>query len=89
MQPHRFSHLHAEASDAAGVEEFELSEAQLGGEPVVLRPVKFTRTNCLTIFVESNQGDEETTIVQKIAVLGSGGDSFEISNLKDISKEQE
>jgi hypothetical protein len=27
----------------------------------------------LTLFVESNQGDEDTTVIQKLAVFGSGG----------------
>lgn len=35
------------------------------------RLVKFTRCNVLTVFVESNQGDEDTTVVQKLAVFGS------------------
>lgn len=30
------------------------------------------QVNVLTIFIESNQGDEDTTIVQKLAVFGSG-----------------
>ena len=35
--------------------------------------VKFQRVNCLTIFVESNQGDEDTTLIQKLTLLGSSG----------------
>lgn len=35
------------------------------------RLVKFTKVNCLTLFVEGNQGDEDTTIIQKLAVFGS------------------
>ena len=40
----------------------------------------------LTVFIESNQGDEETTIVQKVAVFGSGGDTFNVAEIKDVSK---
>jgi hypothetical protein len=77
----------AEAMDAAGAQEFELSEKELAGEPVQLKLVKFSRVNCLTLFVESNQEDEETTIIQKLAVLGTPGDTFNVSEFKDISKE--
>ena len=79
----------AEAADAPGVQDFELSAAELGGEVLQLRLVKFSRVNCLTIFVESNQGDEETTVIQKIALIGAAGDKFDVGALKDISKEQE
>lgn len=30
------------------------------------------QVNVLTVFIESNQGDEDTTIVQKLALYGSG-----------------
>ena len=51
------------------------------------RLVKFQRVNCLTLFIESNQGDADTTIVQKIALLGSAGDSFNVAAIKNVSKE--
>jgi len=34
------------------------------------------------------QEDEDTTVVQKIALFGSAGDSFNMADFKDISKEQ-
>lgn len=37
------------------------------------RYVKFQTVTKLSIFVESNQGDEETTVIQKIAIYGSSG----------------
>lgn len=40
--------------------------------PLPPRLVKFNRVNVLTIFIESNQGDEDTTVVQKLALFGSG-----------------
>ena len=79
----------AEASDSPAVESFDLTEAQLGGEVVTLRPVKFSRVNCLTIFIESNQEDEETTIIEKIAILGNSGEKMEVKDFKDISKQQD
>ncbi|KAI7836452.1 hypothetical protein COHA_009669 [Chlorella ohadii] len=76
-----------EAADAAGVQEFDLSESDLEGQQLQLKLVKFTKVNVLTIFVESNQGDEGTTIIQKLAVFGSTGDSFNVAEIKDLSKE--
>ena len=48
------------------------------------RLVKFQNVNVLTVFVESNQGDEETTIIQQIKVIGSGGETFNVSEIKKI-----
>lgn len=78
-----------EASDAPGDFCADLSRAQLEGEPLQLRVVKFQRINCLTIFVESNQGDEETTVIEKIQLWGEGGDSLNVSEIKDISKQED
>lgn len=78
-----------EASDSAGVESFDLTEAQLGGEAVTLRPVKFSRVNWLTIFVDSNQEDEDTTIIEKIAILGIAGEKMDVKDFKDISKKED
>lgn len=51
--------------------------------------MKFNRVNCLTIFVESNQGDEDTTIIQKIAIQGSAGETFDVKDFKDVSKQDD
>ena len=79
----------AEADSAAGVESFELSEAQLGGEEVKLRPVKFNMVNCLSVFIADNVGDEDATVVQKVTVLGSAGEKMDVKEFKDVSKEQD
>ena len=42
--------------------------------PGRLKLVKFTNVTVLNIFIESNQGGEETTKVQKIALFGQTGD---------------
>ena len=47
------------------------------------RLVKFQRVNVLTIFFASNHGDKETTIVQQVSLIGTGGETF---NVKDIKK---
>lgn len=79
----------SEAADTAGVQEFELGEKELAGELLQLKLVKFQRVSCLTIFIESNQEDEDTTLVQKLAVFGSAGDTFNVADIKDVSKEQD
>lgn len=56
--------------------------------PPECRLVKFQRVNTLTIFVEDNTGDAETTVVEKLALFGQAGDTFNVSELKDVSKEQ-
>lgn len=50
------------------------------------RFVKFQNVNALTIFIESNQGDEDTTKVSKIQILGYSG---EVMKVADIMKNQQ
>ncbi|KAI3426924.1 hypothetical protein D9Q98_006868 [Chlorella vulgaris] len=78
----------SEAADSAGVQELELSEEDVEGKQLQLKLVKFSKVNVLTLFVESNQGDEDTTVIQKLAVFGSGGDTFNVAQIKDVSKEE-
>jgi len=78
----------AEAAESSGVQDFDLAASDLTGETLKLRLVKFSRVNCLTLFIESNQDDEETTVIQKISILGNSGDRMEVADLKDISKEE-
>lgn len=79
----------ADAASLTAVEEFELSSPQLDGEVVMLRPVKFSRVNCLTLFIADNQGGEEETAIEKLALLGTPGDVMDVTQIKDVSKEQE
>lgn len=50
--------------------------------------MKFQRVSVLTIFVADNVGDTESTVIEKLAILGSAGDSFNVAEIKDVSKEQ-
>ncbi|KDD74602.1 PITH domain-containing protein [Helicosporidium sp. ATCC 50920] len=78
----------SQASDEAAAHEVELSAADLASDkPIPLKLVKFQGVNWLTIFVESNQEDEETTVIEKIVVQGIAGDSFDVGSIKDVSKE--
>lgn len=49
---------------------------------------RFSRVSHLTIFVDDNAEDTDTTVIEKIQLLGSGGDSFNVAEIKDISKDQ-
>lgn len=48
--------------------------------------MKFQAVNYLTVFIESNQNDEETTKITKIKINGFPG---EIMNVSEIKKENE
>ena len=71
-------------------QEIELTDAQLAGEAVSLKFVKFQSVVYLSIFVESNQGGEEVTKVSKIQAIGSTGegDKFNVNKIKQVDKEQ-
>lgn len=76
----------SEADDCPPAQDFELTESNLEGEPVTLRFVKFQNVNALTIFVEDNQGDMDTTKVSKIQIMGFSG---EVMKVADIRKNQQ
>lgn len=65
----------------------ELTPQQIdAGEPIVLKLAKFGNVTQLSVFVESNQGDEETTKVTKIGLAGWAGEVF---NVAEIKKQEE
>ena len=51
--------------------------------------MKFQSVNTLSVFVESNQGDAETTIIQKIAMQGSMGQTMNVGDIKKAGEEEE
>lgn len=77
----------SEAESEPAVQEFELEQKHLEGEPVQLRYVKFQSVNSLNIFVVNNQGDEETTQIQKIALYGTPKDTFNVADIKKVGDE--
>lgn len=70
-------------------QEIDVTEAQLAGEAIPLRFVKFQGVISLSIFIESNQGSEEVTRVSKIQLIGStgDGDKFDVKSIKQVDKE--
>lgn len=75
--------------DAPAIQEFDLSTDDIQGKMLPLRLVKFNRVHCLTLFIQSNRDDEDSTILQKIVFLGTAGDTMNIAQIKDVSKDQE
>lgn len=69
------------------VQEFELTAAQLGGEAIPLKVVKFQRVTHLGIFIESNQDGADTTKVLKVALFGSAGDSMDVAKIKKVEEQ--
>ncbi|KAK9789218.1 hypothetical protein WJX73_010513 [Symbiochloris irregularis] len=78
----------SEAADFTAVQEFELSEDDVKeGKLQQLKYVKFQAVNVLSIFIESSQGDEETTRVHKIAIFGNSGEKMNVSEIKKQGEE--
>eukprot|EP00877_Chromochloris_zofingiensis_P015076 jgi/Chrzof1/9822/Cz04g17120.t1 len=63
-------------------QQLELSEKDLEGEPVQLKFVKFQNVTMLSILVDSNQADTDTTKIQKIGLSGNAGEVFNVAEIK-------
>ena len=55
---------------------------------VQYRLVKFTNVSKLSIFIEDNQEEEETTRIQKIMLYGSAGQTMNVNEIKKVGEEQ-
>ncbi|KXN90451.1 Chitin synthase regulatory factor 3 [Leucoagaricus sp. SymC.cos] len=70
-----------DATEPAVAQIIELSEEQVkAGKPIPLRFVRFQNVNSLTIFVESNQGEEDESRIDAIDVFG-----IPVEATKDLS----
>ncbi len=49
--------------------------------------MKFQSVNILSIFIEDNQEEEETTQVQKIVLYGSTGETMNVNEIKKVGEE--
>lgn len=60
------------ASSEKSTQEFKLSPEDLNSDtkPQQLDSVKFVKTDTLTVFIHSNQGDKDHTVLQKIVLCG-------------------
>lgn len=51
------------------------------------RFVKFQSLTSLSIFVANNQGDEDNTRIQKIAIFGQSGETMNVADIKKAGEE--
>jgi len=79
----------SEAENQPAVQEFDLSEKDLEGQSLTLRFTKFQQLNTLSIFISSNQGDEDTTRIQKIAIFGQSGETMNVADIKKAGEEDQ
>jgi len=61
----------AEDSDCTAEVELTVDDLKEDTKPLVMDSIKFTKVDTLTIFVESNQGDEEQTTITQLIVNGT------------------
>eukprot|EP01095_Lingulamoeba_sp_RSL-Kostka_P008320 TRINITY_DN274_c0_g1_i1.p1 TRINITY_DN274_c0_g1~~TRINITY_DN274_c0_g1_i1.p1 ORF type:complete len:317 (+),score=125.92 TRINITY_DN274_c0_g1_i1:47-997(+) len=52
---------------------------------IPLKFVRFQKVNSLTIFVESNLDDEETTVIDQLCFIGNPGQVFNMNEFKRVS----
>jgi len=81
-QPNQMGFDQAEGMEP--VQKFELTPENLSnGELINLRFVKFQNVSNLVLFMMNNQGDEETTVLKYLKVIGSPLDA---TNMKDFKR---
>lgn len=74
-----------DAENLNETQEFELTEADLkSGKPVETNFVKFQNVNSVTIFIETNQDEEEVTMLNKLQLFGCVRKGTNMSELKKV-----
>jgi hypothetical protein len=63
----------------------ELTPADLTDTPVPLEYVKFQNVRSLYLFVQTNQGETETTILSSLRVIGTTREAVNMSDFKRVS----
>eukprot|EP00471_Norrisiella_sphaerica_P000798 CAMPEP_0184487800 /NCGR_PEP_ID=MMETSP0113_2-20130426/10342_1 /TAXON_ID=91329 /ORGANISM="Norrisiella sphaerica, Strain BC52" /LENGTH=163 /DNA_ID=CAMNT_0026870209 /DNA_START=39 /DNA_END=530 /DNA_ORIENTATION=+ len=72
-----------DAEDSVPTQQFELTEENLTkGEKLKIKFTKFQNVNSLTIFIESNQGDEDISALSNITFYGQVIAGTNMSDLK-------
>lgn len=75
-----------QAEQAESLQKLELTPDDIKGEKVInLRFVKFQNVNNLVLFFINNQGDEETTIINYLKIIGAPIDSTNMNDFKRIA----
>lgn len=74
------------AESMAAVQEFELTaEDMKAGNLINLKYVKFQNVLSVTLFVKNNQGDEETTQIERLAFIGSPVSTTNMNDFKRVA----
>ncbi|KAJ3051627.1 hypothetical protein HK097_007351 [Rhizophlyctis rosea] len=85
-RPHTLSF--DEADSIPALETIELTEKDF--EPNAITPLRFVKyqsVHGLTIFVENNQGDAETTVIKQIILYGTPVETTKMSDFKKVGHE--
>ncbi|KAF6266776.1 galactose-binding domain-like protein [Scenedesmus sp. NREL 46B-D3] len=83
LYTNRMSLGFSDADSMPCAQQLDLSPKELAGEPISL---KLTKCDILSILIDSNQSDADTTKVFKISFAGQAGDTF---NVAEIKKQEE
>jgi len=74
----------SEASSEPAAQELELDFLKhCQSEPIMLKFVKFQNVSSVTVFVDTNQDDEESTKLEHISFIGT---TVETTNMNDLKK---
>lgn len=74
------------AESFEAVQTLELTQEDLAEEAITpLKFVKFQNVRSMTLFFQSNQGNEETTVVEYIGFIGSPLDSTNMEEFKRVA----
>jgi len=75
--------------DVPATQELVLSSEDLKENTLTaLKFLKFQNVASLTIFVEDNQGDKDTTIISRLRFIGQSHDSADMSQFKRVAGEK-
>ncbi|KAL1919029.1 uncharacterized protein VTP21DRAFT_2410 [Calcarisporiella thermophila] len=77
-----------EAESVEPTQVLELTERDFQEDEVTpLRFVKFQNVNSIVLFIEDNQGDEETTKLEQLVFIGTPAEKVDIGNLKKLDEQ--
>jgi len=75
-----------QAERMEGVQKIDLTEDDISGSKVIpLRFVKFQNVTNLVIFVANNQGDEETTVLKYLKIIGAPLGATNMTEFKRVA----
>lgn len=73
----------SDCEDATPSQVLKLGEEDTKGTPIPLKFVKFQKVQTLTVFIESNQDDEDVTSLSNLTIIGC---PIAGTNMKELKK---